>query len=116
MKEVPLFNFEGKIYDLNFVDNEVQYYVVKDLISGVMVSQLIPAANDYVATLGFKDFCKKRSDEKDCNIYQLIRVASFDVNECVFIEIEKKVLFRSTDDLEKFLSEARDFLAAQEEE
>lgn len=116
MKEVPLFNFEGQTYDLNFIDNEIQYYTVKDLISGVMVSQLIPAANDYVATLGFKDFCKKRSEENDANIYQLIRVASFDVNECRFIETEKEVLFKSTDDLEKFLSEARDFLAAQEEE
>ena len=115
MKEVPLFNFEGKTYDLNFIDNEVQYYCVKDLISGVMVSQLIPAANDYVATLGFKDFCKKRIEENDVNIYQLIRVASFDINKCQFIETEKDFLFKSNDDLEKFLAEARNFLASQEE-
>lgn len=115
MKEVPLFNFEGKTFDLNFVDNEIQLYVVKDLISGVMVSQLIPAANDYIATVGFKDFCEKRSGENDKNIYQLVRVGSFDVNECHFLDIEKEVLFKSSDDLEKFLAEARDFLVAQEE-
>lgn len=115
MKEVPLFNFEGKTYDFNFVDNEIQLYVVKDLISGVMVSQLIPAANDYVATVGFKDFCKKRSDENDVNIYQLVRVGAFDITECHFLDTEKEVLFKSSDDLEKFLEEARNFLVAQEE-
>lgn len=115
MKEVPLFNFEGQTYDLNFIDNKVQYYVVKDLLSGIMVSQLIPAANDFVAVMGFKDFCKKRVDENDLNVYQLIRVASFDVNECHFVDIEKENLFKSSDDLEKFLDEARTFLVSQED-
>lgn len=115
MKEVPLFNFEGKTYDLNFIDNEIRIYVVKDLISGVMVSQLIPGANDYVAVLGFKQFCEGREKENDANIYQLVRVGSFDVNECHLIDMEKENLFKSTDNLVKFLEEARDFLAAQEE-
>lgn len=115
MKEIPLFNFEGNTYDLNFIDSEIQLYVVKDLVSGVMVSSLIPAANDFVAVTGFKNFCDKRTEENDCNVYQLIRVGCLDTQVICIKDNEKEVLFDSRDDLNKFLEEAKNYLVAQEE-
>lgn len=114
MKEVKLFQFENNTYDLNFIDTEVQLYVVKDLISGVMVSQIISAANDFVAVTGFKNFCDKRKEENDFNVYQLLRVGSFNLQDICIQENEKEVLFDSRNDLDKFLEEAKDYLVSQE--
>ena len=114
-KEIMDFNFEGKLYDVSYVDNYVYLYAVKDLLSGVMVSQLIPSANDFVAVLGFKDFCKKRQDENDFNVYKLIRVGCLNTEKIEFVDVEKFDLFDSRDDLDKFLNEAKDYIISQED-
>lgn len=115
MKEIPLFNFEGRTFDLNFIDSEIQLYVVKDMVSGIMVSSLIPAANDFIAIQGFKNFCDKRKEENDLNVYQLIRIGCLDTQVICIKDNEREVLFDSRKDLNKFLEEAQNYLVAQEE-
>lgn len=114
MNDVPLFNFEGKTYDVAYDDNYLQLYVVKDKLSGCLVSGIIPAANDFVAIIGFKNFCDKKAEEKDLNVYQLIRIGGFDQKDVKLSDGDKEHLFDSRDDLQKFIDEAKAFLLAQE--
>lgn len=114
-KEIMDFNFEGKLYDVSFVDNYVYIYAVKDLLSGVMVSQLIHSANDFIAVTGFKNFCEKRKSENDFNVYKLIRIGCLNVEKIEFVDTEKVDLFDSRDDLEKFLNEAKEYIISQED-
>ena len=116
MKEVPEFRYGDKSYDLSFNDDFTGIYCVKDKISGVLVSQLIMAANDYVAVQGFKNFVDKRSEEHDGNVYQLIKVGDFCLDGVFIAENKKLCLFNSSDDLQSFLDSARSFLVSIEED
>lgn len=116
MKEVPLFRFGDKEYNLNFNDEITSVYCVKDKISGVMVSQLIMASNDYVAIQGFKNFVDARIKENDGNVYQLIKVGEFSLQECCLFDSTKFCLINSNDELDKFLEDARSYLISYEED
>lgn len=114
-KEIMDFNYEGKMYDVSYVDNYVYIYVVKDRLSGMMVSQLIPSANDFVATIGFKNFCDQKKKENDLNVYRLTRVACLNTETIEFVDTEKVDIFDSSDDLDKFIDEAKNYILSQED-
>lgn len=109
MKEYPKFDYNGKSFDLCFYDETIQLYAVQNKFSGMMVSQLIPAANDYVAALGFADFIAKQSEKGDKEIYTLIRVATLNIQEISIQDTERLELLEN-DDVEKFLEEAKLFM------
>lgn len=116
MKEFPSFVFNEKSYDLCFYDDSVQLYVVANKLSGMLVSQIIPAANDYVAMMGFSDFLAKRKTENDTQIYELIRIGIFDIQKIKMIDGEKDVLIDSRDDVAKWIEEANNFMISFNDE
>ena len=114
-KEIMDFNYEGKMYDVSYVDKHVYIYAVKDRLSGLVVSQLIPCANDFIACIGFKDFCEKRKAENDLNVYRLIRIACWNTEKIEFVDTDRVELFDSSDDLQKFIDEAKSYILSQED-
>ena len=110
MKEYPKFDFEGVSYDFNFYDDSVNLYAVKNALSGIMVSQLIPAANDYVALTGFSDFMAKRASEGDKEIYQLLCLGTLNIERPEIVDTERQIIFDSRNDLSKFLESAKTFM------
>ena len=116
MKEFPKFDYNGKSYDLSFYDDSVQLYAVENVMSGVMVSQLIPSANDYVAVTGFRDFVAKRKEEKDVQVYRLVCVGVLNIEKIQIVDIEKTVLMDSRDDIQKFLDDAKTFMLSWNED
>ena len=116
MKEFPKFDYNGKEYDLCFYDDSVQLYAVENVMSGIMVSQLIPAANDYVAALGFSDFLAKRKTENDSQVYQLICVGILNIEKIKIVDSKRSVLFDSRDDLSKWLEDAKNFMLSWNDE
>ena len=116
MKEFPRFVYNEKDYDLCFYDESVTLYVVANKLSGIMVSQVIPAANDYVAITGFSDFLAQRKTENDTQIYELVRIGSLDIQKQKIIECERIVLIDSRDDVSKWLEEAKDFMISFNDE
>lgn len=116
MKEFPAFEFNKKSYDLCFYDDSVQLYAVANKLSGVMVSQVIPAANDYVAMMGFSDFIAQRKTEKDTQIYELIRIGVLDIQKIRISDMERDVLISSRDDVAKWIEEANNFMISFNDE
>lgn len=110
MKEFPKFDYNGKSYDLCFYDDSVQLYAVQNVLSGVMVSQLIPSANDYIAITGFADFLAKRKAENDNQVYALICVGTLNIEKIAIVDTEKIVLMDSRDDIKKWLEDAKNFM------
>lgn len=115
-KEVPLFVYKDKQYDLCFYDDMINLYAVKNLLSGVMVSSLIPAANDFIAAKGFQLFLTKQKESGDNEVYQLIRLGILNTEEIKIIDSERQILLDSRDDVEDFINEATAFLIAKEDE
>lgn len=116
MKEFPKFDYNGKSYDLCFYDDSVQLYAVQNVLSGVMVSQLIPSANDFIAATGFADFIEKRKAENDNQVYQLICVGTLNIEKIKIVDCEKTVLFDSRDDVKKWLEDAKTFMLSWNDE
>lgn len=70
---------------LTLFDNNVMFfYIVVDKVSNMIVSEMIPARNDFIALQSFCDFKKKKESEKDGNNYQLQRVGFMDLQNNVF--------------------------------
>lgn len=116
MKEFPRFVYNEKDYDLCFYDESVALYVVANKLSGIMVSQVIPAANDYVAMTGFSDFLAERETENDTQIYELIRIGSLDIQKQQIIECERVMLIDSREDVSNWLEEAKNFMISFNDE
>lgn len=116
MKEFPKFDYNGKSYDLNFYDDSVNLYGVVNKLSGVMVSQLIPAANDYVAITGFCDFLAKQKEKNDNEIYDLYRLGILNLDKVQISDNEKTILLDSRDDVAKWLEDSKMFMLSWSEE
>ena len=113
MKEFPKFDYNGKTYDLCFYDDSVQLYAVTNKLSGIMVSQLIPAANDYIAITGFKNFLDKQEDNE---IYELSCLGTLNIEQVRIVDTEKSILINSKDDVSKWLEDAKNFMLSWNEE
>lgn len=116
MKEFPKFDYNGVSYDLCFYDDSVQLYAVQNKFSGVMVSQLIPAANDYVAITGFKNFLDKQRSENDAEVYSLIRFGTFNVQKIEIQDVERIEIIDSRADIDKWLKDAQNFMLSWSDE
>lgn len=116
MKEFPKFIWNNKDYDLCFYDDSIQLYGVVNVLSGVMVSQLIPAANDYVAITGFKNFVDSQKEKNDSEIYQLVCLGTLSIEKVEIVDSHKLELISSRDDLEDFINKARDFMISFNDE
>lgn len=116
MKEFPKFDYDGKEYDLCFYDDTVQLYAVQNRMSGLMVSQLIPAANDYVAAEGFKNFIEAQKEKKDTQVYALFCVGTLSIEKIQIIDSTKTLLFDSRDDMNKWLEDAKTFMLSWNDE
>lgn len=114
MKEFPKFEFSGKSYDLSFYDDMIDLYAVENYLSGVMVSSLIPAANDYVAALGFQEFIEKNKDDKQ--IYCLYRLGTLNNSRIEITDSYKEFLFDSRENIQDFIKEAQNFMISFNEE
>lgn len=115
MKEFPKFDYNGVSYDLDFYDDLVDLYAVQNALSGMMVSQLIPAANDYIAITGFRNFINDQK-EKDNEVYQLIRVGILNIQEIKIVDDDRKVIIDSRNDLNKWLEDAKTFMLSCNDE
>ena len=109
MKEYPKFDFNGKSFDLCFYDESIQLYAVQNKFSGMMVSQLIPAANDYVAALGFSDFLTTQKSKNDNEIYVLIRVGTLNIQD-IYIADTERVELLENDEVQQFLQDVKTFM------
>lgn len=116
MKEFPKFDYNGVSYDLCFYDESVQLYAVQNKLSGVMVSQLIPAANDYVAITGFKNFVDKQKSENDLEVYSLIRIGTLNIQKIEIQDVERIEIIDSRADIEKWLNDAQTFMFSWSDE
>lgn len=116
MKEFPKFDYNGISYDLNFYDDSVNLYAVQNVMSGMMISQLIPAANDYVALTGFKNFLDKQKEQNDNEVYQLICVGTLNIQKIKIVDDIRQIIFDSRNDLEKWLEDAKTFMLSLNEE
>lgn len=56
-------------------------YYVYDNINECAITSIIPAANDLVAAIGFRDAYIKSKDKKPYTAYDLVRFAKVDVDE-----------------------------------
>lgn len=56
-------------------------YYVYDNINECAITQIIPAANDLVAALGFRDSFIKCKEKRPYTAYDLVRFGTVDVNE-----------------------------------
>lgn len=111
-----IFEFEGRTYDILFEKRSIYLYVVIDKLSGVRVSEVIPAANDFVAIIGFNDFVAKKKEKNDINVYELKYIGCLDDEDIKIIDQEAHVVADSRDNLEKFINECKAFILANEED
>lgn len=111
-----IFNFEGREYDVLFDKGMIYLYVVIDKLSGVRVSGIIPAANDFVAVVGFKDFVDKNKEKNDLNVYELKYIGCLDDENSRIVDVESHVVSDSRDNLDKFITECKDFILANQED
>lgn len=109
------FIFEGTEVDVCFDKSIINLYVVIDKLSGVRVSGFIPAANDFIAIVGFKDFGMKNKEKGDVNVYELIRIGSYSEDNNKFLDFEKYKLVDSRADLDKLVEECKNYILANEE-
>lgn len=116
MKEFPKFDYEGVSYDLNFYDDTVNLYAVQNVMSGIMISQLIPSANDYVAITGFKNFLEKQKEQNDNEVYQLVCLGTLNIQKIKIVDDTKQIIFDSRNDVNKWLEDAKTFMLSWNDE
>lgn len=118
MKE-ELFNYNDNTYDVGFDNSaKVSMYVVRDKLSGMVISEIIKCKNDLVAMMGFKEFVdKKQNDEKDFSVYSLQFIGILDEEKAVIEAAESsQEIADSRDDLADIIDKAKIFVLSQIEE
>ena len=110
MKEFPNFDYNGVSYDLNFYDDTVKLYAVKNVYSGMLVSQIIPAANDFIAMQGFANMLSKQKTEGSQEIFQLLCLGTFNHIKIDIVDTEHQIVFDSRNDIAKWMEDAKTFM------
>lgn len=85
------------------------FYFIKDVVSRVPYSQLIPCNNDAAAVLGFKEFLDKKEDAKP-DYFELWRMCTADEQNQILDGQLKLICFGQDVDetFEKLLQEVKD--------
>ena len=118
MKE-ELFNYNNNTYDVGFENNPfVSLYVVRDKLSGLVISEVIKCKNDLVAMKGFKDFVdKKQADDRDFSVYSLDLIGLLNEETAELDKsVEHQEICDSRDDLKDIIEKATAFVLAQLED
>lgn len=118
MKE-ELFNYNDSTYDVGFSNSpKVSLYVLRDKLSGVVISEIIKAKNDLVAMKGFKEFIDKKQDkDRDFSVYSLQFIGILDEEKAVIEAAESnQEICDSRDNLQDIIDKATAFVLAQLED
>lgn len=114
-----LFDYNDKTYDVGFEsNNKVSLYVVRDKLSGLVISQIIQCQNDLIAMRGFKNFVDaKQKDEKDFSVYSLKMIGVLDVEQGIIEAAEShQEICDSRDNLEDIIKACTDYVLANVED